>query len=225
MKGLLLGTLFVIGASASSVIYPCPDIGLMRFAHATSCTKYVQCIAGVPVIRECAEGLRYNRFTNQCRLPNLAICNHDEFLCPLFDDPNNLIYLSHNTDCSVYFLCDRGVPRRFECDTGLHWNIRNNTCDFPERANCRHVNIDCPEDDVTMVPHPHHCDRFFRCVLGEPHEARCPDEKYFDAILGQCYDRNYATCFLPSPPINTTPTPPVNTTPTPPVVTTPGMKT
>ncbi|XP_055685508.1 protein obstructor-E-like [Lutzomyia longipalpis] len=222
MAGIFLAIVLLISAvGATTVIYPCPELGLARLPHATSCTKYVQCISGIHVIHECAEGLRYSSFNNRCRLPNLAGCGHDEFLCPLFHDPENLVYLADNDDCAVYYLCYNGVPQRFDCDEGLHWNVRDRKCDFPERANCRLVNINCPDSGFQVVPHPHNCERFFRCVSGQQFEARCPDGMLFDAIRNECYDRNYATCFLPSPPVNTTPTPPINTTPTPPVNTTP----
>uniref|UniRef100_A0A1B0DLW1 Chitin-binding type-2 domain-containing protein n=1 Tax=Phlebotomus papatasi TaxID=29031 RepID=A0A1B0DLW1_PHLPP len=223
MEGIILGIVVLISAvSASSVIYPCPETGIARLPHATSCTRYIQCISGIPVVRHCAEGLRFSTINDRCRTPDVAGCGHDEFLCPLFDDPENLVYLSDNENCSIYFLCHNGVPERFECDPGLQWNIRDQKCDFPDRANCRLVNIDCPESGFTVVPHPYNCDRFFRCVNGRSYEARCPDEMSFDVIRGECYDRNSAKCFEPSPPVSTTPNPPLNTTaPTPPINTTP----
>ncbi|GAB0098654.1 uncharacterized protein DMENIID0001_144230 [Sergentomyia squamirostris] len=238
MKGLILGIIIcIIGAtSASSVIYPCPPEGLPRLRHATSCTKYIQCISGIPVVRHCAEGLRFNAATGKCRVPNLAMCQHDEFLCPVFDDPHNSVYLPDNNDCSIYYLCHNGVPRRFDCDEGLQWNSRNQTCDFPDRANCSPLNIECPQDDFQTIPHPRECNRFFRCIMGQHFEARCPDGTLFDVIRGECYNAEHALCFMPTPPVSTTPapvttpTPPLNTTPgptttpTPPVNTTPALK-
>lgn len=43
----------------------------------------------------------------------------------------------HSTDCNVYLMCDNGKPLNRNCAPGLHFNAKENVCDWPKHANCR----------------------------------------------------------------------------------------
>jgi hypothetical protein len=53
------------------------------------------------------------------------------FICPgpegHFPDPES---------CSVYYQCAQDTPHKRTCDTGLHWNMRTNQCDWEVNVNC-----------------------------------------------------------------------------------------
>lgn len=45
-------------------------------------------------------------------------------------------FLPHETDCTMYYECNKGVITLRTCDSQMHWNAQLNQCDNPENANC-----------------------------------------------------------------------------------------
>jgi Chitin binding Peritrophin-A domain len=58
--------------------------------------------------------------------------------CPADDDPfNNPIFLPHEYDCALFYMCFFGDLILYECSTsGKHWSVELNKCEVPELANC-----------------------------------------------------------------------------------------
>lgn len=133
----LLGLLLLVNQIQSEgTIYPCPPFGISRLQHSTSCDKYVQCFAGVAVVRECASGLKYSAKEEQCMDASAAQCNHDTDPCPLYNDPTDLVYIQDDLECGKYFLCYNRKMHEYTCAEGLHWDAVNQRCAHPEDAEC-----------------------------------------------------------------------------------------
>lgn len=59
-------------------------------------------------------------------------------MCPTEDDPfNNPIFLPHEEDCSLFYMCFFGDLILYQCSVlGSHWSVELNRCEDPELANC-----------------------------------------------------------------------------------------
>ncbi|CCX07133.1 hypothetical protein FPQ18DRAFT_86952 [Pyronema domesticum] len=55
--------------------------------------------------------------------------------CPQWRDDAHWL-LEDANDCTVFYKCDRSGPVKIACPQGLHFDIRQNWCDYPERAQC-----------------------------------------------------------------------------------------
>uniref|UniRef100_A0A182NC04 Chitin-binding type-2 domain-containing protein n=1 Tax=Anopheles dirus TaxID=7168 RepID=A0A182NC04_9DIPT len=63
--------------------------------------------------------------------------------CPAEDDIFNPVHIPHFTDCTKFYKCFNGEKYEMDCPSGLHWNIEQNYCDYPEQAHCeRPLQID-----------------------------------------------------------------------------------
>ena len=176
-----------------SVIYPCPPFGLALLPHSTSCDKYIQCFAGVAVERDCGPGLHYNQTQEKCIDMSKADCYRNS--CPLFNDPENLVYLPDYTDCTKYYLCYNNEPKAYHCAEGLHWSEEDQHCTTPALANCVDYEIVCRPDEISQLPNPRFCEQFYFCLFGTSFPSTCPGELLFDIRTGQCNYAGDAECY------------------------------
>lgn len=58
-------------------------------------------------------------------------------VCPIDDNPIELIYFPSKIRCDWYYLCVKGKAHRLECAPGYHYNEKTYQCDKPEIANCQ----------------------------------------------------------------------------------------
>ena len=62
--------------------------------------------------------------------------------CPLHDSMNFTVHLAHESNCSLFYMCERGhkilriCPLRDTEGNRLHFNPLLQVCDWPERAGC-----------------------------------------------------------------------------------------
>ncbi|XP_003428113.1 peritrophin-1-like [Nasonia vitripennis] len=47
-----------------------------------------------------------------------------------------IIVLPNPSNCTTYYQCSGGFAWEMPCPTGLHWNAKAKTCDWPEGACC-----------------------------------------------------------------------------------------
>lgn len=57
--------------------------------------------------------------------------------CPAVDDPNKAIFLPNPKSCSDYYLCYHGQPMPMHCSNMLHFDMKQQKCDYPENVNCQ----------------------------------------------------------------------------------------
>ena len=107
---------------------------LSSFCYDRTCTKYVLCYAGTPVVRECCDGLQYNANTDRCDFPQYVDCVDN--MCTIFNNPKNITFLASKAACDKYYVCMDGIPFAEHCANGLQFNPECDCCDFPTNVNC-----------------------------------------------------------------------------------------
>lgn len=127
----------------------------IKLPHETSCSLYYTCQNGRRVIQKCREGMHFNIETNRCELKKNAGCMHPESTdvteeiestipvpnvicigeCPSTNSVNHMVNLPTN-DCSKFCTCSNGVPVVQSCPTGLHYDTKNQSCNWPNKAKC-----------------------------------------------------------------------------------------
>lgn len=112
----------------STQVYPCPHTGATRLAHAWSCAKFVQCVNGVAVERDCGEGLFFSVTHQYCTTPSSAGCEVEQRLCPQWTETDDLVYLGDARNCNQYFMCFDGQPLALSCAPGLGFDHSTNQC-------------------------------------------------------------------------------------------------
>jgi Chitin binding Peritrophin-A domain len=115
----------------------CPSLGLSTLAHQSSCSKYVVCLNGQAIQRECFAGLHWNSVAQQCMSPDQAQCTvADVPRCPSFVQNNTLNFLPSQNSCSKFFVCFNGEPLPRECAAGLHWDPMMDSCIPANMSSC-----------------------------------------------------------------------------------------
>lgn len=112
----------------------CEDDSLSTFCYDRTCTKYVICYYGIPVLRECRDGLQYNADTDRCDFPEYVDCVDNE--CSALPQPENIIFMASKANCSKYYICADGRAWSQECSTGLIYNPEFKYCDFEWNYKC-----------------------------------------------------------------------------------------
>lgn len=66
--------LVIIGFARSQNPPECPPTGIFAFADPGSCTRFIRCIHGNPVLQNCAPGLYFNTKENMCDIAANVDC-------------------------------------------------------------------------------------------------------------------------------------------------------
>ncbi|XP_053679006.1 mucin-2-like [Anopheles nili] len=107
--------------------------------------------------------------------------------------------------CDMYYKCNFGMICEMRCPPGLHFNWRENVCDWPEQAGCEflpdvpnppipppvsvcHPHPSCPAGDSTetFLPHPNDCTLFYKCSWGKACLKECPDGLHWSVTQMRC---------------------------------------
>lgn len=112
----------------------CKNRGLSSFCYDRTCTKYVLCFDGTPVIRQCSDGLQYNALTDRCDYPQYVDCVDN--LCSRNNNPDDIVFIPSKARCDKYYICMDGLPQVQNCTSGLQYNPSTQSCDFPSKVNC-----------------------------------------------------------------------------------------
>lgn len=140
-----------------------PDDQGLYYPHPTVCSQYLKCDGGVLTVQDCPPFLHWNATVSACDWPNLAGCDpnagpvpmppgsEEENLgsppgseipgvvggtCSVGEDEGHGLYFPHPGFCTHYLACDNGILIERECPNGLHWYAAEQTCNWPEVANC-----------------------------------------------------------------------------------------
>ncbi|XP_050094297.1 protein obstructor-E [Anopheles aquasalis] len=180
--------------------YSCPSQGVLSIPHRRSCSQYVLCFDGTPVLQRCAPGFHFNAGQNLCTVPELAHCDLQERVCPEKDDPQKLIFVADRFDCSKYYYCYNGKFHPHGCAPGLHWDPVNNWCTTIAESRCKNftpyteVNeptlvpkkVNCQDDQARWVKHPRSERHYYLCYKGKSLLKRCDDGLVWDAATHSC---------------------------------------
>uniref|UniRef100_A0A1I8M7T4 Chitin-binding type-2 domain-containing protein n=1 Tax=Musca domestica TaxID=7370 RepID=A0A1I8M7T4_MUSDO len=177
---------------------------LSSFCYDRTCTKYVLCYAGTPVVRECCDGLQYNAETDRCDFPQYVDCVDN--MCTIFNDPTNITFLASKAYCDKYYVCVDGQANARNCSNGLQFNTECDCCDFPSKVNCtistlqrnikpfaksppKAADIKCPSEGSHFYPHINP-EKYYFCLNGRGVILECTP--------GLVYDKSMETCREPS---------------------------
>ncbi|XP_065088084.1 probable chitinase 10 [Ochlerotatus camptorhynchus] len=139
-------------------------------------------------------------------------------LCPAAFNPNQTIHLSHPTSCSKFLTCVGSHPVEQDCPAGLHWNVEQSRCDYPESPQCSRgsdpdqpfnaaavassvclpQSYQCPlnskpTEHVIFLKH-RDCRKFYACVSTHPVELSCPPKLYWNSRSCVCDYEMEAEC-------------------------------
>lgn len=142
----------------------CPEVDPfppIHLPHEAECHLFYKCANTHIWLFECQSPLHWSVIHDRCEWPNVAQC--DPALlpplptppnnstpptttpgtttvlpaeCPLYDNPNNVVFVPDRTRCDGYFVCFNGNKLPRTCHPGLHWDQQNRWCDYAANVPC-----------------------------------------------------------------------------------------
>lgn len=232
MKVQLLALILLVGSSCATYLTCPDrfDPQNPTFLPHPDCTKYIVCNWQNQIVMNCPAGLHWNQQASYCDFPNLAGCLADPVVppttsstpttarppsttpappttpsgsCPEVYDPSHQVYFPHATDCTRYYICTyEGTKLIQSCPAGLHWSVRNNYCDYPDRAQCKiattQAGVVCPPggnpDVPTFLPHESDCTKYYVCDNGHSRQMDCPAGLFWNAVETTCDNPEHSGC-------------------------------
>ncbi|CRL00914.1 CLUMA_CG014400, isoform A [Clunio marinus] len=109
----------------------------LHLSHPYFCDVFFTCVGGLAFPQRCPYGQHFSVQKSRCDWPEVANCGGSSppGICPP-GDPRPPVFLPHEYDCGRFYQCVWGEPMEINCPPGMHWNIIDSVCDWPERANC-----------------------------------------------------------------------------------------
>ncbi|KAH8379272.1 hypothetical protein KR009_003965 [Drosophila setifemur] len=195
-----------VSVEESQCLPSCKTRGLGSFCYDRTCTKYVLCFDGTPVIRQCSDGLQYNAQTDRCDYPQYVDCVDN--MCIRDNNPADIVYIASKALCGKYYVCLNGLPMAQNCTQGLQYNSATQSCDFPSRVNCtvetlqrnilpfarappRKADIECPSEGAHFLAHQKRQDAYYYCLNGRGVILDCTPGLVFDAQRGECREPQF----------------------------------
>ncbi|XP_012249478.1 uncharacterized protein LOC100742970 isoform X2 [Bombus impatiens] len=136
----------------------CPPYITGLIAHASDCTKFLQCVNGATYIMDCGPGTVFNPSASVCDWPHNvrgcedALKSKEEVTTPM-------------------------VPPDYE-DYG-NGRLQSHTTKQPRK-------ISCPVDYTGLLPHPDTCNKFLQCVKGGTFIMDCGPGTAFNPAISVC---------------------------------------
>ncbi|XP_015125196.1 mucin-2-like [Diachasma alloeum] len=204
----------------------CPPSGSKNgqfYSHECSCDKYYICSKAGLILHQCPDKTHFNPKIDACDKPENADCSKPpsqkepssttlEVIpteCPTGDSGLSA-RIAHPTDCTLYYKCVEGEKKSKSCSAGLHFNPRQQLCDWPESAGCTvkeettplppvtsttPKSSDCPQDsNRTLIPHETSCSMFYICDRGQKKLANCVPGLEFNPNLRVCDSPGFSGC-------------------------------
>lgn len=153
---MFLTTIFIIHQTIQSAILPKlgspnPCNGLPNGVFVNNpkgCEYFYYCDHGNAKEVRCPGDLWFDEDAGICERQENVDCKLNDpptippptdvenVVCPLVDT-NELTFIGSSIVCERYFICYHGKALPQDCVEGMHWNWRNNKCDYPKEADCR----------------------------------------------------------------------------------------
>lgn len=175
----------------------CPETGIKSISHPYNCEKYVLCVGGSRIKRNCAPGLHFSRKLRNCVLPGDAACEAQKLTCPKVDDLDNLKLLPNPENCSKFYLCFNGEKLPISCGDEMHWSADEQLCMPKAEANCEEVDDDfeeCPDSGIKQISHPTSCEKYILCIGGSRLKRECAPGFHFSRDFRSCVQPEIANC-------------------------------
>jgi len=174
----------------------CPETGVKSISHPYNCEKYVLCVGGNRIKRNCGPGLHFSRNKRTCVQPNIAECKDEKYSCPEEDNLDELVFLPNTEDCGKYYVCFGGEPIPLRCGDGLHWSTEDQGCLAKNKANCEFGDGRefCPPEGMKQISHPDSCEKYFLCMGGAEITRNCSPGFHFSRDFRTCVPPQLAGC-------------------------------
>lgn len=174
-------------------VFNCPkENGL--FPDVTNCKKYINCTQWKASYNICkTENTFWNTETLNCEPIDTTQCDpYNPFRCPLPDG-----VFEDFDSCEGFYSCRRNKSSFHRCPNGLHFNNEDQTCDWPQYANCQ------PEPDPKICINANesyyderNCNCFFQCDEElRPEPMCCSDGMLWNEWEKRCDDASLVDCF------------------------------
>ncbi|ALC44459.1 CG10154, partial [Drosophila busckii] len=199
-------TQLCVYAHTTECLPKCDPEKMSSFCYDRTCSKYVLCFYGVPVLRQCFDGLQYNAETDRCDYPQYVDCveNH----CNDQATPENINYLPSKAHCGKYYVCSEGTTWAQRCTEGLIFNPNCNCCDYPSNYKCsitaeqrniksfarappRRADITCPDSGHHYFAHKRRSDAYYYCSNGRGVTLDCTPGLVYDAKVHECREAKF----------------------------------
>ncbi|XP_033157396.1 peritrophin-44 [Drosophila mauritiana] len=200
---------YEFNANTQSCVHPgeadclptCEAFNFSTFSYQRTCTRYVLCYYGKPVLRQCQDGLQYNSATDRCDFPQNVDCVESE--CSIYSNAYHLRYVPSKVSCQKYFICGNGIPREQTCTVGLHFSTKCDCCDIPSKSDCQIPSEKrkvqqlsrlspgategiCPPSGVNFYVHESRRDAYYYCVDGHGLILDCSAGLWYDPKVQEC---------------------------------------
>lgn len=129
------------------------------------CSRFNVCVNDKLVAQDCGPGLQWSQKMLGCNHKAIVRCvSTDRFLRLIegriapADSCEGLGNFPYPGDCEKYLLCNHGQLQIGECGSGLHWNQKQQHCDWPLNAQCKDTDVDdgndnhLPDDKPAYAP-------------------------------------------------------------------------
>ncbi|XP_014484637.1 PREDICTED: uncharacterized protein LOC106749556 [Dinoponera quadriceps] len=109
--------------------------------HECDCGKYYKCRKDDKVLQWCDEGLHFSPTRRKCEDPDKAGCKDPDKPIGPGDCPNSKDPWRHECDCRLFYKCENGKKRLYECPWGYYYNPKYDTCSPQEQVkDCKNHN-------------------------------------------------------------------------------------
>jgi len=151
----------------------------------TTCTYYVHCNYGIPVLLTCAEGTLFNPAVEKCVRSEHYTCPYTTTVAPTTTTPAT-------TEAPV--TTEDPATTEAPSTTAEATTNRPTTPEPPQPTTQRFV---CPLDPFIYLPHQRFCRLFYLCTNGQYRgEFSCGDEHWFDSATQGCVRPENSDCTL-----------------------------
>ncbi|TGZ32404.1 Uncharacterized protein DBV15_06840 [Temnothorax longispinosus] len=101
--------------------------------HECGCDKYYKCNNDEWLLEHCAEGLHFSETKKICMNPLDAGCDKNVKPKPGDCPSSSPSKWAHECDCRLYYQCESGKKKLYDCSWGNYFNIANLKCDVASK--------------------------------------------------------------------------------------------
>jgi hypothetical protein len=174
-------------------VFSCPEES-GQFPDITDCKKYYDCSNSKAIRNNCRiENTYWDTEKKKCEPLDTNKCDpQNPFRCPLPDG----IFVDL-TCCDRFYSCYKNKFSLHKCPDGLHFNVEDETCDWPQYANCELQ----PDPKICINANESYfdernCNCYFECDdQFRPKPMCCEDGMLWNEWEKMCDEPIFVDCF------------------------------
>jgi len=165
----------------------CSPFGVQNLPHPDNCSQFIECIMGTREIRECPEGLLFDRTVGNCNLAHNVYCPGE----PVTPDPNPTYPTPDPTDTTL----DPWPPTPTTEDPWPPTTI-DPWPPTPTPPPGGDLPVCSPVGGQIHHAHPTDCTRFFMCINGMLIPRQCESGLHWNQLRTVCDLPESANCLV-----------------------------